>query len=66
MGIRTQIMTFVIYYFDAKQQVGSASYTGSFEEAEVVAGAGIISHRAIRATINDPLTGKVLKDVNKP
>ncbi len=59
-------MTFVIYYFDARQQVGSASFTGELEEAEVVAGAGIISHRAVRATINDPQTGKVIKEVKLP
>lgn len=59
-------MTFEIYYFDAKTQVGSHSFTGKLEVAEIVAASGIILHKAVRGTITDPESGKVLKEVAHP
>ncbi len=59
-------MNFVIYYFDSKQVIGSQSFAGGMQAAEVVAVAGIILRSAVRATINDAQTDEELKQVLMP
>ena len=59
-------MNFVIHYFDEKSPVGSQSFTGKIEVAEIVAATGNILHKAVRATNNDAQTHKELKTVARP
>ncbi len=59
-------MNFVIYYFDEKKVIGSQSFAGGMQAAEVVAVSGIILRSAVRATINDAQTDEELKPVQLP
>lgn len=58
-------MNIEIQYFDGSRRVGMQSFFGDLEAAVAVATAGITLHNATRATISDPSTGEVLKEMGR-